>query len=332
MDTSMKIAGLLCAAAFVATAAPAHAGDVKLLKQPSAFPLVISQGGSYRLKSNIVVPDANTTAISITVDDVTLDLNGYAIKGPTVCSGSPIVSCAPTGTGIGIDSSANGVTVENGTVRGMGSYGIRLSGQNGVVERMQVRSNGNIGIDFINGVCRVTDNIVTENGNAGIYLSDMCIARGNVVRSNAGDGIDADLDTLVTGNVIVRNSTGIAKTQEGVLIANMIGRNRNGGIDGNGFGTVSDNTVFNSGGDGISWGQGVVSNNTVLANGSYGIVTTGLASGNDSEENGFVGIAADPGGGYSNNVLNANNGGNENPQAGGIPIGGNVCGGDATCP
>jgi parallel beta helix pectate lyase-like protein len=333
MNVSMKIAGLLCAATVFASAGPTHAGDVKLLKQPSVFPLVINQGGSYRLKSNIVVPDANTTAISITADDVTLDLNGYAIKGPTVCSGSPIVSCTPTGTGIGIDASADGVTVQNGTVRGMGSYGIRLSGWNGVVDRMHVRSNGSIGVDFINGVCRVTDNIVTENGNAGIYLSDMCIARGNVVRSNAGDGIDADLDTLVTGNVIVRNNTGIAKTQDGVVIGNMIGRNRGGGIDGNGFGTVSDNTVFeNTGADGIAWAQGVVSNNTVLGNASDGIVTNGLLTGNDSEDNGFSGIGGGPTSGYSNNVSNNNNGGNANPQASGIAIGGNVCGGDATCP
>jgi hypothetical protein len=39
------------------------------------FPIVICQSGSYRLSGNITVPDANTTAIVIFTDDVTLDLN-----------------------------------------------------------------------------------------------------------------------------------------------------------------------------------------------------------------------------------------------------------------
>ena len=69
---------------------PAHAGDVKLIKQPSTFPLVISQSGSYRLKGNITVPDENTTAISVQADYVTIDLNGYSIQGPVTCTGSPV--------------------------------------------------------------------------------------------------------------------------------------------------------------------------------------------------------------------------------------------------
>src|SRR5579871_4839018 len=36
------------------------------------FPVTISQSGSYRLSGNLIVPDANTTAILITADFVTL--------------------------------------------------------------------------------------------------------------------------------------------------------------------------------------------------------------------------------------------------------------------
>ncbi len=53
------------------------------------FPVTISQPGSYRLSGDLIVPDANTTAIQITADHVTLDLNGFAIIGPTVCTSSP---------------------------------------------------------------------------------------------------------------------------------------------------------------------------------------------------------------------------------------------------
>ena len=67
------------AALIVGVAHEARATDgVKLLKQPKTFPIVISAPGSYRLKSNLTVPDENTTAISVQADYVTIDLN----RGP----------------------------------------------------------------------------------------------------------------------------------------------------------------------------------------------------------------------------------------------------------
>src|SRR5947199_6672479 len=59
------------------------------------FPVTISLAGSYRLSGNLTVPNANTTAISITSDNVTIDLNGFSIIGPTVCMGFPVTSCSP---------------------------------------------------------------------------------------------------------------------------------------------------------------------------------------------------------------------------------------------
>jgi hypothetical protein len=70
------------------------------------FPVVICQSGSYRLSGNLTVPDANTDAIDINADNVTIDLNGFSILGPTVCNGSPL-TCSPSGptaSGIGIAS------------------------------------------------------------------------------------------------------------------------------------------------------------------------------------------------------------------------------------
>src|SRR5262249_37568405 len=85
-------------AVILASCAPARAGDVKLIRQ-AAFPIVIDTPGSYRLKSNLVVTGAN--AIEIRVDDVTIDLNGYTISGPVVCSDVP-VTCTPAAVGQGI--------------------------------------------------------------------------------------------------------------------------------------------------------------------------------------------------------------------------------------
>src|SRR5690348_13376939 len=52
----------------------------------AGFPITISQPGSYRLTSNLTVPDLNTTGIQITADFVTIDMNGFSIIGPGVCT------------------------------------------------------------------------------------------------------------------------------------------------------------------------------------------------------------------------------------------------------
>jgi hypothetical protein len=44
--------------------------------------VVLTLAGSYRLTSNLVVPDANTDAIDVNADEVTIDLNGFSIIGP----------------------------------------------------------------------------------------------------------------------------------------------------------------------------------------------------------------------------------------------------------
>ena len=67
---------------------------------PPGFPVIISLSGSYRLTGNLTVPNANTDAIDIVADNVTIDLNGFSIIGPVVCNGfgAPVTSCSPAAT------------------------------------------------------------------------------------------------------------------------------------------------------------------------------------------------------------------------------------------
>ena len=50
------------------------------------FPVTISRPGSYRLSGNLEVTDPDITAIEITADHVTLDLNGFSIQGPLIAA------------------------------------------------------------------------------------------------------------------------------------------------------------------------------------------------------------------------------------------------------
>lgn len=198
--------------------ASALAGGITPCHNPG-FPVTLCLPGSYRLSGNLTVPDENTTAIQITVDNVTLDLNGFSILGPTVCSGSPL-ACTPTGSGRGVDAAGHrNIAVVNGSVQGMGNIGVVAGGCCARVEKVQATSNGGAGIFALGTVVgntalfnggsfgivgegTVTGNTATANGSAGI--SAFGTVTGNTALFNGGTGIVAS--GTVTGNAVIQNT------------------------------------------------------------------------------------------------------------------------------
>jgi len=212
----------------------AHAVDgVTLITQNTVlaaggFPFHITQPGSYRLASNLIVPNANTTAVQIDASHVTLDLNGFAILGPTDCSGG-LVPCAGAGSGIGINApvfQAN-ITIRNGTIQGMGLVGISLNGEVHLVEDMHVRSNGAFGGIQINAVpgsdlagSIVRNNTVQRNGGFGIITTNSLVTH-NVVDTNV-DGIFLQFGGLASYNVVTHHLLTGLTLQGGGFIGNVL--------------------------------------------------------------------------------------------------------------
>lgn len=234
------------------------------------FPVTISQPGSYRLTGNLDVTDAsarppgtlaeNTTAILVTAGNVTIDLNGFTIKGPTVCSGSgSTVTCSPTGSGRGIDASGAGqigVAVMNGTVRGMGQEGVILTGGGGgQVEKVLTQSNGGTAI----AASTVANCKANYNGNVGIEATTVtnCTAffnHGNGIYnaetvansaadSNGGIGISA---------LTVAGCTANNNGSHGIFANTVTASNANGNhTDGINASAVSASSAFSNGNAGI---------------------------------------------------------------------------------
>ncbi len=211
----------------------------KMIGQVKTFPIVISKSGSYKLRSNITVPDANTTAISVQADNVTIDLNGFSILGPTVCtvgSNGYVTSCTPTATGSGGYgiSSWNGstwsaaTTVLNGTVQGMGRSGVVLYGQWARVERVRAVRNGSCGIEAGNG-STILSNVTSENGDTGIRGNwEASVIVGNVAEGNAGDGIEGG--SVLANNAAVRNGANALFTADAAVIGNCAVHNAGDGL------------------------------------------------------------------------------------------------------
>lgn len=226
-------------------AAPAFAGEgVYEINQACAlvgcfpndspgFPVYASvPGASYRLTSELTLPDANTYAISLSAR-AALDLNGFTIQGPTTCTGTPAV-CTGTGTGGGIGASA-GSSIRNGTIRGMGSHGI--SGNDGVrVEHVTVESNGG-------------DGIYAGSGSRGWHVAHCAIVR------NGGDGIDFNAGSP-RGNLVVHTQL-LANTVYGIqgtgfaLLDSIVDGNGSYGLNaniGNGLASFGRTTFYNNNG------------------------------------------------------------------------------------
>ncbi len=156
------------------------------------FPFVISTPGSYRLTGNLSVP-SGSDGIDVSADNVTVDLNGFAIVGSGGSGGK------------GISSTNNQITVRNGTVTGMGGDGIVL-GDNAIVDGVHAISNGGNGITVGNSGM-VTHCTVSANQSIGILLKGSgSMAIENSVKDNTSYGLQMnDTSSGIARNVFLFN-------------------------------------------------------------------------------------------------------------------------------
>jgi hypothetical protein len=144
------------------------------------LPISITEPGNYRLNTNLVGITPNVV-ISIESSDVTLDLNGFSIRG-----GGP-----------GISAVGSDVAILNGSINVGDGWGVRvLSGSNCRIEGLRVGGRDGISLGGTN--CIVKNNSV-EASRSGIICSG-CVVSGNTVSVLSSVGIDATDSSLVVGN------------------------------------------------------------------------------------------------------------------------------------
>jgi hypothetical protein len=187
----------------------ALAGNVTPGDSPG-FPVTISRPGSYRLSSNLDVP-AGAAGIVLFASGVTIDLNGFQIKG----SGA--------GTGISALQARQGIAVRNGSVtnfergidiKGLGNdvrdvtafgntaVAIEL-GSGATASGNRVFSNG-IGIMVMNGAV-VTGNTFLFNSSVGLHAAAGAVIRGNSFSLNQGGGLEVGCPSALVANTFFNN-------------------------------------------------------------------------------------------------------------------------------
>ena len=167
-------------------------------QQISSLPATISQPGSYYLSQNLTHTNRYSNAITVSADNVTIDLKGYTLFGPGATLG--------TSNGIYMNGRSN-VEVRNGTITAFGNNGIWEEDTADVasghrVIGVRVLSNGGYGIE-LNGSghaiknCTAIGNCfaLTQGGYGGITCGLACTVVGNVVSYNAISGINTSPKT-----------------------------------------------------------------------------------------------------------------------------------------
>lgn len=225
----------LFAGALAFSSAPAAAAPVIITQQAivdgtlpgtdaAGFPGTISLPGSYRLGSNITVPNGKV-GIEVITTDVTIDLDGYRISGGPAGGAQNALS--------GISTTGDRLTVKNGTITGFRTAGIFASDRAFLVVTDMRVINSAIGIENSRGsYTRIANSIVSLNYNRGINCTHACQLEGSIVSNNNGYGIVL-MNGTILGNTFIGNAlqaiSGAASPATLIGYGNNTFLNNNGG-------------------------------------------------------------------------------------------------------
>jgi hypothetical protein len=226
----------------------------------TSLPATISTQGIFCLTGNLATNIASGNAITITANNVTLDLNGWKVGG----------QAAGTATlATGIYTTAANVTIVNGIVRGFGT-GIYRGGRGAVLRDMLIDQNINLGI-YINGEgALIEHNRVVDTGGsagtnvnvAGIFADSGSIGArisNNMISGLTSSGSGSEWGIIANGpNATLRdnvlsdsarptgggNSLGINPSKSSAVVNNIVS-NFDVGIYTTGGGIYAHNTAYN---------------------------------------------------------------------------------------
>lgn len=291
-------AGTLCAGDLNPPPGAIQATNRQTINQQAiaSLPYVITQPGSYVLIGNLTGV-AGQHGIDVQSDDVTIDLNGFALIG---VSGSL--------DGISAGGFLSNLTVENGLIRSWGGAGLNSNAENCQLDHLRASNNGSSGLR-VGGDAEISHCVSNSNASAGIRTSggstvSSCTANSNggtgidtggtvigcTAGNNAGDGINVAGDSLVKDCRVVGNNRGITTGVSCTFLnCHVEGSDGDGIIAGVGASVLDCNARFN-GGDGIIVGDGsTVSRCTLWRNTADGIQVPRACSvfENTCTENGF---------------------------------------------
>jgi hypothetical protein len=275
-----------------------------------SLPFTITQNGSYYFTKNLHFTAASGDAITISANNVTVDLMGFTLSSNGAVTGDAIrlnpgvrnisigngaiagtTTVTVSGSGLnqtwalsvsGFSNGINAVTPPEASscqFSHLRISGCRLIGLNGgdqaVVEQVTASQNGTVGIRILSG--SITNSTALTNHEPGIVCNAGSVTNC-VSNSNGGNGI-IGIGVSISNSNSAGNGTNGISTLIGSVTNCVAASNKNAGIAVN-TGSVTSSNAFGNGDDGINAPSGVVafcksSSNNGNNNGSADIDATG---------------------------------------------------------
>jgi parallel beta-helix repeat protein len=242
--------------------------DVLTLPGDGTNLFVVSAPGSYYLSGNITGVSGKN-AISINADNVTVDLNGFALIG-----------VPGSANGIFVPAAHRNLRIHNGSAQSWGTRGIDcFNATNSQFDHLRVSQNGNDGLSCGDG--NVLSEISAEaNTNNGISPGNRCTLTACYAANNTGgDGIFTSDSCTVTASTAVGNINGFNIQNSCTMIGCTAASNTGNGIFPSDNCTIKDCTASSNSGTGINANDRcLIVNCTANSNGS-GTTGSGISGG-----------------------------------------------------
>ena len=229
----------------------------------SSLPFVVTISGAYYLTTNLTGV-SGTNGITIAVQNVTLDLNGFTLTG---------VAGASNGITTATTFGWQGITVRNGKIFNWPGAGVNVSGAEGAqLEELTVKSCGQGGI-VLGGRSTIANCISETSVGVGITAGTACQLINCLSVGNSGYGIICARNCVLNNCLGSQNSGGGIGTDVGcTLSACSAYANLGTGINVNEASIIKDCSVFQNNTDGILARRGsVISGCLVVSNSSNGL-------------------------------------------------------------
>ncbi len=269
----------------------------------SRIPITIPWPARIRLSGTLVGTDV-TNGITITANNVTVDMDGHALIG-----------YSSSYDGIAVAPGCENIAINNGIISMWGQYGINagnafaikvtgvqvhsngfartasgmLLGSNSIVRQCQAIGNKVDGLN-IKGGSTIADSVFNRNGSDGIYATSGCSIFNCTASLNSQDGIASEFGGTIQSCVCSENSDDGIQVNTGNQVLNNTCDSNNYGI--NFYGdrnTIDGNSVTRSITNGIyqaSGGNLIIRNRCSgnspnypdMSTSTYGPVVTGTGA------------------------------------------------------
>ena len=237
----------------------------------TVLPFTITQPGAYFLTQSLA-GQAGQSGITIQADDVTLDLNGFALTG---VPGSL--------HGVDVSQPVQNLRLHQGTVRDWGMNGV--NGINAVASRFQgLTCLDNLAVGLITGSdCVVLDCIARGQTSTGLDTLENCLVERCLSTENGSDGIQTSNGSVVRGCVVFNNAEDGIETGDGCVVVDCVARdNGDDGVRSHEASVRGCSATIN-GQDGIDVDAGQISNCASKSNGVNEYQLNGTSNLSNSE-------------------------------------------------